>query len=93
MYTDHSTLKYLVSKPVLGVCICRWLFFFQEYDVEVVVKLGYLKVGLDHLSQIDTSEEPTNLEDGLLDAQLYVVHVADGHIEDIVYFITTGTVP
>ena len=24
MYTDHSTLKYLVNKPVLGGRICRW---------------------------------------------------------------------
>jgi len=28
MYTDHSTLKYLVNKPVLGWKICRWLLLF-----------------------------------------------------------------
>jgi len=28
MYTDHSTLKYLVNKPVLGGKICRWLLLF-----------------------------------------------------------------
>ena len=40
MYTDHSMLKYLVNKLVLGGQICRWLFLFQEYDFEVVVKPG-----------------------------------------------------
>ena len=40
MYTDHSTLKYLVNKRVLGGRICRWLLLFQEYDFEVIVKLG-----------------------------------------------------
>jgi hypothetical protein len=29
MFTDHSTLKYLVNKPVLGGRICRWLLLFQ----------------------------------------------------------------
>jgi hypothetical protein len=29
MFTDHSVLKYLVNKPVLGGRICRWLLLFQ----------------------------------------------------------------
>ena len=28
MFTDHSALKYLVNKPVLGGKICRWLLIF-----------------------------------------------------------------
>jgi hypothetical protein len=28
MYTDHSSLKYLVNKPVLGERICRWILLF-----------------------------------------------------------------
>jgi hypothetical protein len=28
MFTDHSTLKYLVNKPVLRRRICRWLLLF-----------------------------------------------------------------
>jgi hypothetical protein len=34
MFTDHSALKYLVNKPVLGGRICIWLLLFQEYDFE-----------------------------------------------------------
>jgi len=61
MYIDHSALKYLVNKPMLGGRICQWLLLFQEYDFEVVVKPGSLNAGPDHLSLIETSEEPTNL--------------------------------
>jgi hypothetical protein len=52
MYTYHSTIRYLVNKRVLGGGICRWLFLFQEYDFEFVVKRGKLNEGLDHLSHI-----------------------------------------
>jgi hypothetical protein len=38
MFTDHSALKYLINKPVLGGIICRWLLLFQEFDFEVIVK-------------------------------------------------------
>jgi 2-C-methyl-D-erythritol 4-phosphate cytidylyltransferase len=29
MFTDHSALKYLVNKTLLGGRICRWLLLFQ----------------------------------------------------------------
>lgn len=60
MYTDHSALKYLVNKPVLGGNIYIWLLLFHEYDFEDIVKPRRLNVGLDHLSQIETSEESSN---------------------------------
>ena len=65
MYTDHSVLKYLVNKLVLGTRIYRWLLLFQEYDFEVVVKPGRLNAGPDDLLRIETGEEPTSLEEGL----------------------------
>lgn len=47
----------------------------------------------DHLSRIETGEEPTNLEEGLLDAQLFSVCVANNHFADIIHFLTIGTNP
>lgn len=37
MYTDHSALKYLVNKPMIGGNICRWLLLFQEYEFELIL--------------------------------------------------------
>jgi hypothetical protein len=62
MFTDHSSLKYLVNKPLLGGRICKWLLMFQEFYFEVIVKPGKLNVGPDHLSRITNGEEPRNLE-------------------------------
>ena len=30
MFIDHSTLKYVVNKPMLGGNICRWLLLFRN---------------------------------------------------------------
>ena len=70
-YTNHQALKYLVNKPLHQGRICPWLLVFQEFKFEVVVRLGKLNVGLDHLSRIDTGEEPTGVKDDLLDAHLF----------------------
>jgi hypothetical protein len=63
MFTYHSSLKYLVNKPMLGGRICRWSLLFKEFDFEVIVKTGKLNVGPNHLSRVTNREEPTNLEE------------------------------
>ena len=96
MYTDHSVLKYLVNKPVLGGKICRWLVLFQEFDFEVIVKLGRLNVGPDHLSRIKSGEEPTSLEDNFVETQLFAVAMMECQNKEfnaIIHFLSTGYAP
>lgn len=89
MYIDPSSLKYMVNKPVLWGKMYRWLLLFQEYDFEVIVKLGRLNVGPNHLSWTETKEEPNKFEEGFLDAHLFAVHITDNHFVDIIHFLTT----
>jgi hypothetical protein len=79
MFTNHSTLKYLVNKPVFRGRICRWLLLFQEYDFDIVVKTGRMNKGPYHLSRLEHGEEPTSLEDTLPDAQLLAIIKVDDH--------------
>ena len=79
MYTNHSALKYLVNKAMLGGRICIWLILFQEYGFEIIVKPGRLNLGPDHLSRLESGEEPTSLDEGLPDAKLFVIQMADDY--------------
>ena len=54
----------------------------------MIVKPGRLNAGPDHLSRIETGEEPTSLEEGMPNAQLFVVHVTDDHFSDIIQFLS-----
>jgi hypothetical protein len=90
MFTNHSTLKYLVNKPVLGGRICRWLLLFQEYDFDIIVKPGRMNKGPNHLSRMEHGEESTSLEDPLSDAQLMAIRKIDDHFTKIVQFLSIG---
>jgi hypothetical protein len=72
MFTDHSTLKYLVKRIVLGGRICIWILLFQEFDFEVIVKPEKMNVGPDHLLRVTNGKEPTNL----------VLHIKITHFND-----------
>jgi hypothetical protein len=94
MFTNHSDLKYLVNKPIFwGGIICRWLLMFPEFDFEVIVKPGKLNERLDHLLRITNGEEPMNIEEIFLDAQLFLVQIVDEYFTDIIQYLSTGTTP
>jgi hypothetical protein len=50
----------------------------------VIVKTGKLNARSNHLSRVTNGEEPTNLEDNFLDAQLFLVQVVDEYIANII---------
>jgi hypothetical protein len=93
MYRDHSTIRYLVKKSVFGGRICKWLLLFQEYDFEVIVKLGKFDSILDHLSCILLGEDTINLDDIFPDAHLFLVQMVDDYFADTVQFLSTGVTP
>jgi hypothetical protein len=93
MFIDHSVLKYLVNKPVLGGRIYRWLLLFQECDFEIIVKPGRMNKGHDHLSRLEHGEELTSLKDTLSDAKLLAIRKIDDHFVEIVQFLSTRMEP
>ena len=92
-YIDHQALKYLINKPLHHGRICRWILLFQEFKFEVVVRPGKLNGSPDHLSRIDTGEEPTRVEDDLPDAHLFRIEVVPTELEEITQFLENGKAP
>jgi hypothetical protein len=35
IYTDHATLKYLLTKKDDEPCLIRWILLLQEFDLEI----------------------------------------------------------
>ena len=57
------------------------------------MKLGQLNVGPDQLSRIEIGEEPGNIKDVQLDAQLFKIRMVDDYYEKIIQFFMIGKAP
>jgi hypothetical protein len=69
------------------------VLLFQEYDFEIIVKLGKLNVGPDHLSIITNGEETKNWEENFPDANLFCVQIVHEYFANIVEFFSIGMAP
>ena len=49
-HTAYDSLKYLVNKSDLFGQIARWILLHQEFNYEVVVKLGNANSNVDNMS-------------------------------------------
>jgi hypothetical protein len=49
--------------------------------------------GPNHLLRLEHGEEPTSLEDTLLDVQLLAIRNIDDHFIEIVQFLSIGMTP
>ena len=66
IFTDHSALKYLLTKKYSKARLIRWVLLLQEFNLQIKDKKGLENVVADHLSRLtiahNTHSPPINDE-------------------------------
>ncbi|XP_073061965.1 uncharacterized protein [Primulina eburnea] len=74
VHTDHSALKYSMSKNDAKPRLIRWIFLLQEFDLEIIDRNGTENQVADHLSRLENPIQSNDIiRDSFPDEQLFEI--------------------
>ena len=73
VHTDHSAIKYLMTKKDAKHRLIRWVLLLQEFDVEIKDKKGTENLVADHLSQLEGARDDVPVNDEFPDEKLFTI--------------------
>ncbi|KAK8669497.1 hypothetical protein V6N13_106925 [Hibiscus sabdariffa] len=95
VHTDHSAIKYLVTKKDAKPRLIRWILLLQEFDLEVKDRKGTENQVADHLSRLDNphnQDRDVEISDSFPDEKILFATAIPWYA-DIVNFLVSGIVP
>ena len=73
VYTDHSAIKYLMTKKDAKPRLIRWVLLLQEFDLEIKNKKGTKNLVANHLSRLKGPSKEIQINDDFPDEQLLAI--------------------
>ena len=70
VHTDHSAIKYLMTKKDVKPRLIRWVLLLQEFDVEIKDKKCTENLVADHLSRLEGAKDDVLVNDEFPDEKL-----------------------
>ena len=73
IHTDHSAIKYLMTKKDAKPRLIWWVLLLQEFNLEIKDKKGTENIAADHLSRLEGASDEVQVNDDFPDEQLLAI--------------------
>ena len=95
VHTDHSAIKYLMTKKDAKPRLIRWVLLLQEFDVEIKDKKGIENLVADHLSRLEGAKDDVPVNDEFPDEKLLAIEDkrAAPWFADFVNYLVAKVIP
>ena len=95
VHTDHSAIKYLMTKKDAKPRLIRWVLLLQELDVEIKDKKGTENLVADHLSRLEGTRDDFPVNDEFPDEKLFAIEdkIAVPWFADYVNYLVAKVIP
>jgi hypothetical protein len=73
VHTDHSTIRFLMNKPITNARVTRWLLLLQEFNITIIDRPGKDNLVFDFLSRLIHIGDNTPIDDDFPDENLFSI--------------------
>jgi hypothetical protein len=93
VHTDHSTINFLMKKPVKNPRVRRWLLLLQEFNINIIDRLGKDNLVADFLSRMIHLGDNAPVEDNFPDENVFFISTFTLWYADVANYLVTGKMP
>ncbi|KAK4394448.1 Retrovirus-related Pol polyprotein from transposon opus [Sesamum angolense] len=93
VFSDHATLKHLLSKKESKPRLIRWILLLQEFDLTIKDRKGSENLVADHLSRLIREEDDTPICDSFPGERLFKMQGMVPWYSVIVNYLVAHTLP
>ena len=93
VHADHSSIRFLMNKPITNGRVTQWLLLLQEFNITVIDRPGKENLVADFISHIQHSSDTKPIDDTFPDKHLFIVFVQTPWFADIANYLATRKVP
>jgi hypothetical protein len=93
VHTDHSTIRFLMNKPITNGRVNRWLLLLQEFNIIVLDQPGKDNVVDDFISRIKNEDDDIPIDDSFPDEHLFSLSVNTPWFADMENYLATRKLP
>lgn len=90
IHTDHSSIKYLMNKPIINGRISRRLLLMQEFNITILDRPGKDNQVIDFLSRLHLSGDIVLVSNNFPDEHLFAITVKNPWFIDIANYLSFG---
>ena len=93
IHTDHSSIKFLINKPITNGRITRWLLLLQEFNVTIIDRLGKENLVAEFLSRINHGGEMSPMNNDFPYEHLFALATNPPWYAYLTNYLTTKKLP
>ena len=93
VHTDHSTIKFLMKKPVTNPRVTRWMLLLQEFNINIIDRPGKDNLVADFLSRMIHLGDNALAEDNFPDENLFSISTFTPRYADVANYLMIGKMP
>jgi hypothetical protein len=93
VHTDHSSIRFLMNKPMTNARVTRWMLLLQEFNITIIDRPGKDNLVVDFLYRLIDTGDNAPVDENFPDESMFFISTYIPWYADVENYLVTGKLP